>query len=188
MKLIGFIILGIFICLLLLRNKLEGFNPLNNMSTDEKIDIYMGLLNISYDICERSGVFLFLDGSSLKNYYENHDIFYTWESLNFGISDMDYYRLKPDLQDELADPMYTYEINEDDNEHNIKIIHKPTKMFTTITMYQNTNNGIRRHGYNKNSECSEFITPDILYPLKEDIVFGRRIYYPNKPKLLIDCF
>lgn len=188
MKLIDLLIFISIICFVIFINKIEPFDPLSNLGTDEIIDIYIHLLNVAYDISERAGLFIFLDRTSLSNYYEHQNIFYTWSSLDFGINDMDFYRLKTQLQDELADPLYTYEITDTDEQKAVKLIHKPTGLFTTITMYESTSKGVRRHGYCKYEECTEFITPDVLYPLKEDIVYGRRIYYPKKPELLIKCF
>lgn len=104
--------------------------------------------------------------------------------MNFGIIDSDFYKLKINIQNFLADPTYSYEINDTNTYKNVKIIHNPTKLFITISVYQNTNNGIRLH-----NECvGEFISPTIIYPLREDIVFGRKIYYPNQVNLLLNCF
>jgi len=162
-------------------SKVEKFTEV--LGTDEQKSILIDLFNVMNDICERIGIYPFLNKQTLINYYIHHDILHTWDTMNFGIIDSDFYKLKTSIHDEMVDPTYIYAISDTDTYKNVIIKHKNTGLYITISVYQNTNNGIRLH-----DNCiGEFASPTIIYPLREDIVYGRKIYYPNQTQFLINC-
>lgn len=159
--------------------------------------ILTDLYTIIMDAAEQTQTQPFIIYGTLLGFVRNKDLICYDYDLDFGIQEYQYASIREKLKQNIEDyPDYYLDISEIAGYKSIEIIHRRTRVSADISAFSNSTPN--KHTVSRSvpalyskyylKECKADLPIGWIYPLHEEEFLNRKVYIPNEPHKLLECY